>query len=663
MNELRKRTTNTSPKLPEKRQPYEKEEKLHSRTRVVQTLPQGSYLVCLLLTAIALWTRLYKINWADFVVWYDVADFISRDEAHFGKFAGHYIKGTFYFDVHPPLGKMINAFAGLLGGFNGHYEFPSGEKYPDEVKYGVIRFFNGVFGAMVTPLAYWTGIHLRLSHFAAILLAVMTITGLFLIALVGLHTVEDLWEIYGDKKLSLRDQLIHLGSRVICLICVPILVYMLSFALHFAILNNSGPGDAQMSSLFQAGLNGNDFSSNPLELAYGSKISIKNNARGGGLLHSHVQRFPGGSEQQQVTTYGHKDSNNEWIVEKAWGNAVRNESDPIEFVKHGDIIRLVHEQTGKNLHSHRVKAPITESENEVSGYGSRTSGDSNDNWDFAEAKGDTIRSLTTRFRLVHANLGCVLRANGVTLPEWGFKQIEVTCQDRADLYAGPNIWNIELHVNSRLEPGGKNTYKSTFLRDFVDLNVAMWSSNNALTPDPDKEPAQLESQPYHWPFMLRGIRMCGWGDNDIKYYMMGNPLIWWGSTIALVLLSFGVLVFLIRIARGFHDFNDNQWSDFTFGAKVGLLGWFLHYIPFYIMGRVMYLHHYFPALYFAIISFVVLVDQYSQRVSKMFANIVMVSLMVVFTASFLFFADMAFGMQGPAIDWASRQWLSSWNIY
>jgi dolichyl-phosphate-mannose--protein O-mannosyl transferase len=39
---------------------------------------------------------------------------------------------------------------------------------------------------------------------------------------------------------------------------------MAAFKLHFLILNHSGPGDAQMSSLFQANLVGNDFSNNPL---------------------------------------------------------------------------------------------------------------------------------------------------------------------------------------------------------------------------------------------------------------------------------------------------------------------------------------------------------------------------------------------------------------
>lgn len=30
-----------------------------------------------------------------------------------------------------------------------------------------------------------------------------------------------------------------------------------------------------------------------------------------------------------------------------------------------------------------------------------------------------------------------------------------------------------------------------------------------------------------------------------------------------------------------------------------LLGWILHYFPFFLMGRILYFHHYFPAMLFS----------------------------------------------------------------
>lgn len=40
---------------------------------------------------------------------------------HYGKYASLYLKGTFFFDANPPLGKLILALAGYMAGYEGEY--------------------------------------------------------------------------------------------------------------------------------------------------------------------------------------------------------------------------------------------------------------------------------------------------------------------------------------------------------------------------------------------------------------------------------------------------------------------------------------------------------------------------------------------------------------
>ena len=65
--------------------------------------PRADAIALAVVTALALAVRLHKIPEPDAVVF---------DEMHHGRFALHYLRGQFFFDIHPPLGKLLFALAG-----------------------------------------------------------------------------------------------------------------------------------------------------------------------------------------------------------------------------------------------------------------------------------------------------------------------------------------------------------------------------------------------------------------------------------------------------------------------------------------------------------------------------------------------------------------------
>lgn len=461
----------------------------------------------------------------------------------------------------------------------------------------------------------------------------------------------------------------HWAARIICLIIVPMAIYMLSFKLHFMILENSGPGDAQMSSLFQANLKNSPLTKGPLDVAFGSKVTVKNMGYGGGLLHSHVQTYPEGSEQQQVTCYHHKDTNNDWVFVPVRTDAPYDHEGEIRYVKSGDKVRLIHDMTGRNLHSHNIAAPMTKNEWEVSCYGNDTVGDDKDNW-IVEVVKDThrdkkVHTLTSTLRFRNEPLGCYLRAANVALPQWGFKQIEVACAPDTVVWDRFTHWNIEQHTNDRLPPAEATSYRSPFLRDFVHLNVAMMTSNNALVPDPDKRD-DLASRPWQWPVLNVGLRMCGWGNDTVKYYLLGNPIVVWSSTASLGIFALLTFIYICRWKRQYRDMTREQFEYYVYSGLYPALGWALHYFPFILMARVTYVHHYLPALYFAIMTFGFLFDYITSRVFGKLTYILRpVSYVFAYAAVvgvFWLFSPISFGLTGDHEDYSYLNWLSTWTI-
>lgn len=82
-------------------------------------------------------------------------------------------------------------------------------------------------------------------------------------------------------------------------------------------------------------------------------------------LHSHDVKYGTGSGQQSVTaTEIQEDVNSHWVIKAKTGRQCER-GEPVSC---GDIIRLQHVTTKKNLHSHHFQSPLSGNQ-EVSAYG------------------------------------------------------------------------------------------------------------------------------------------------------------------------------------------------------------------------------------------------------------------------------------------------------
>lgn len=106
------------------------------------------WIIPLILTLIAAGTRLYRIENPPGVVF---------DEFHFGRFLNQYFRGEYFFDIHPPLGKLTFVLVGLLTGYDADTcEYKSiHHKYdPNICGYVPLRVAAATFGFLTVPLIY-----------------------------------------------------------------------------------------------------------------------------------------------------------------------------------------------------------------------------------------------------------------------------------------------------------------------------------------------------------------------------------------------------------------------------------------------------------------------------------------------------------------------------
>jgi len=230
---------------------------------------------------------------------------IVFDEIYFSKFATDYFKGEYYFDIHPPLAKMMMAGWAKVSGAEIPIDFDFkniGREYTDNF-YKYLRFFVSIFGALFSLVIYFFTKELfqnKLAGFMAGLFvvfdnALLTQSRLILMDIFLLFFgFLGLWLLLLTKKKDKKSKswfwltilsgifltasfsvkwtgLIFIGvagvillfdwlknkqfkifiKQALILFVVGLVFYFLVFAIHLGILSYSGDGDVFMTPSFQ----------------------------------------------------------------------------------------------------------------------------------------------------------------------------------------------------------------------------------------------------------------------------------------------------------------------------------------------------------------------------------------------------------------------------
>eukprot|EP00035_Acanthoeca_spectabilis_P034897 m.31442 g.31442 ORF g.31442 m.31442 type:complete len:551 (+) comp6931_c0_seq2:2069-3721(+) len=171
-----------------------------------------------------------------------------------------------------------------------------------------------------------------------------------------------------------------------------------------------------------------------MPIKYGMKIKLQH-CETGKKLHSHGHNYPEGSRQQQVTCLDEHNNDEDWWFFKPKHGQREHELDG-RPVRNGDVVRLQHARSERNLHSHEVPLFCNPDQREVSCFEVKDKGDGNDDWR-VESSGPVKPGEP--FRLVHVATNHALHSHPIDYP---FGQQQVTCFGGRD---NNDFWKVCEH--------------------------------------------------------------------------------------------------------------------------------------------------------------------------------------------------------------------------
>ncbi|KAJ1962530.1 Protein O-mannosyltransferase 2 [Dipsacomyces acuminosporus] len=281
-----------------------------------------------------------------------------------------------------------------------------------------------------------------------------------------------------------------------------------------------------------------------------------------------------------------------------------------------------------------------------------------------------VRPIATKFKLQSSSRNCELAI------DYHHPLTQINHPNFKDGYflscsnAG-TIWHIEHQLSSDAPNVNiSRTVQTHFIKDVLALNRLMLEVNSMLISDPDKY-SSVESRPWSWPFLTKPMKMVAWDGDSVKYMLIGSPLLWFASAIVCIFIH-PLVAFMSAMI---HQRSHGRVATLRQSSAVHFLwyAWLVNYIPFFLLARVTYLHHYLPSLYFGLLLLAVYVHQAIACVSKMvhlqmlaaqrmrLEYLLATGAACLALASYYFVYPLTFGLTDPC-SYSQYRMFPSWGV-
>jgi len=163
---------------------------------------------------------------------------------------------------------------------------------------------------------------------------------------------------------------------------------------------------------------------------------------------------------------------------------------------------------------------------------------------------------------------------------------------------------------------------------------------------------------YTWPLLVKPFPYWYQAVRDTVFTVsnLGNPVLWWLSSAAMVLLVMEAIRYSVgQLVVG----NNIRLGRFAPLSLYLLIGYLCNWLPWMLVNRCTYLYLYMPAAIFAFMTFARVLSEWlhsSSRAVKIMGWIMMGAI----TLAFFFWLPLAIGSPLPPEALRMRWWLRSW---